>query len=386
MLNALSTLDWLIVAFAVLLAMRGLSAGFLASFFSLAGVVAGAFLGSRLAPILLSGESLQPYGPLISIFGALVFAVIGEAMARSFGDRLRARLEETPLGVLDGLGGAVFGAAVGLVFAWVAGIFILQAPLSPLLHNPVQKSEIFRELDERLPSRALMQTFARLDPLPEFDGPSADVAAPDAEALQSLDLDSVAPSVVRVSGIACGVGVEGSGWVAAPGLVVTNAHVVAGEEYTSVQPGGAGGRLDADVILFDARNDIAILRVPGLDLPALTTATSEAGEPAAILGFPENGPFDVRPGRLGNTQVVISNDFYGNGPIQRQVTSIRGLVRHGNSGGPVVNPQGEVVATVFASRAGNEHVGYGIPSSIVEDLVAEAAQRTAPVDTGPCAA
>ncbi|TCJ20296.1 MarP family serine protease [Rubrobacter taiwanensis] len=387
MLGELNILDWLIVAFAVLLAMRGLSAGFLASLLSLAGVVAGAFLGSRLAPALLSGETLAPYGPLISIAGALIFAAIGEAAARSLGDRLRRRLKDGGLvAALDGLGGALFGAAMALIFAWIAGVLILQAPLSPLLHNPVQRSEIFQRLDERLPSQTLLQTFARLDPLPELDGPDADVAPPDAAILQDLDLQTLGPSVVRVSGIACGVGVEGSGWVAAPGLVVTNAHVVAGEEYTSVQPGGAGQRLDAEVVLFDVRNDIAVLRVPGLDLPSLPTASPIPGEPVAILGYPGNGPFDVRPGRLGNTHAVISSDFYGRGPVQRQVTSIRGLVRQGNSGGPVVNARGEVVATVFASRADGERVGYGIPSPIVEDLIATALQNPEPADTGPCAA
>lgn len=382
--TGLSTLDWLIVAFAVLLALRGLSAGFLASFFSLAGVLGGAYLGSRLAPVLLSGESLQPYGPLISIFGALVFAVIGEALARTIGDRLRGGLDFLRLGFFDSIGGALFGAAVGLVFAWVAGIFVLQAPLSALLHDPVQRSSIFQQMNERLPSDSLMDTFARLDPLPELQGPDANVAPPDNEELQSLELQNVAPSVVRVSGIACGLGVEGSGWVAAPDLVVTNAHVVAGGEYTSIQPGGSGQRSQADVILFNEENDIAVLRVPDLGLTPLPTTDATPGESGAILGYPENGPFDVQAGRVGGTQAVVSSDFYGEGPVQRQVTSVRGLVRHGNSGGPIVNEAGEVVATVFASRAGNENVGYGIPSSIVDELVAASSGNTTPVDTGPC--
>ena len=158
-------------------------------------------------------------------------------------------------------------------------------------------------------------------------------------------------SVVRVLGTACGLGVQGSGWVAGDGIVVTNAHVVAGQDDTTVQVGGEGDRLDAEAIWFDSRNDLAVLRVPGVSgLPALRLDEgAEVGTSAAILGFPENGPYDVQPGRLGQTETVDTQDAYGRGPVRRRITALRGLVRSGNSGGPMVDGRGRVVTTIFAA-------------------------------------
>jgi S1-C subfamily serine protease len=137
---------------------------------------------------------------------------------------------------------------------------------------------------------------------------------------------------------------------------------------------------------FDEKNDVAVLRVSDLGLPPLTLADPQDGEPVAILGFPENGPFDIRAGRVGGTTRVISNDAYNRGPVERTVTSFKGFVRPGNSGGPAVNEEGAVVATVFASRADSDTAGYGIPSSLVRDLVNVAQERRNPVNTKECAA
>jgi S1-C subfamily serine protease len=160
--------------------------------------------------------------------------------------------------------------------------------------------------------------------------------------------------------------------------------VVAGAAVTRVQPEGAGPPLRAEVVLFDDKNDLAILRVNGLGLDPMPLAAPEVGEAAAVLGFPENGPLDVQPARTGATRHVISGDAYNRGPVERTVTSFRVYVRPGNSGGPVVNSDGEVVATVFASRVDSSDSGYGIPSQIVQRRLATAAERTEPVDTDGC--
>ncbi len=191
---------------------------------------------------------------------------------------------------------------------------------------------------------------------------------------------------MRVSGIACGYGVEGSGWVAARNLVVTNAHVVAGETATRVQPGGKGRPLPAEVVLFDERNDVAILRVDGLRLSPLPLAVPRPGEAAAVIGFPENGPLDIQPARTGTTRRVFSGDAYNEGPVERVVTTFRVYVRPGNSGGPAVNADGEVVSTIFASRTDSDKAGYGIPSQLVRRHLQLAAERETAVDTGECAA
>jgi S1-C subfamily serine protease len=186
-----------------------------------------------------------------------------------------------------------------------------------------------------------------------------------------------------VLGTACGLAIEGSGWVAEPDIVLTNAHVIAGEQDTTVQVGGRSPSLPAQPIAFDPDHDLAVLRVPGLGLAPLGIVHSPApGTPGAILGYPEDGPFDARAGRIGPTQNVLTQNAYGEGPISRLLTPLRGLVRPGNSGGPLVNSHGSVLTTVFASTlTGSPHGGYGVANSTVEHVLAGAGT---PVGTGHC--
>jgi S1-C subfamily serine protease len=189
-------------------------------------------------------------------------------------------------------------------------------------------------------------------------------------------------SVVRILGTACGLAVEGSGWLAAPGIVVTNAHVVAGQDDTTAQPDG-GERMDAEPVVFDPRNDLAVLRVSGLDAPALRQSLDAAvGSAVGILGYPENGPYHAAPGRLGRTETVISQDAYGAGPIRRRMTALRGRIRSGDSGGPAVDASGRVVATVFAGTESRPRGGFGVPPGIVASRLRQVGDV---VDTGPCA-
>jgi len=213
------------------------------------------------------------------------------------------------------------------------------------------------------------------------------VAPPTSRIARDPQVKAAAPSVVKVLGTACGLGVEGSGWVASnDGVVVTNAHVVAGQDDTTVQVQGEGPHHDAQLIWFDERNDLALLRVPAIagSAPALSLDIDEKpGTSAAVLGFPENGPYDVEPARLGQTREFLSDDAYGNGPVRRLVTSLRGRVRSGNSGGPLVDDDGQVVGTIFASTlSGGGRSGLAVPDSIVADALKKA---SGPVQNGPCA-
>jgi S1-C subfamily serine protease len=167
--------------------------------------------------------------------------------------------------------------------------------------------------------------------------------------------------------------------------VVTNAHVVAGERDTTVQPGGDGPRVPAEAIWFDARNDLAILRAEGIrDVPPLRqNVDAPPGTSGSVIGYPENGPLDIQAARLGPTITALSQDAYGRGPLRRKITTMRGRVRSGNSGGPVVDGEGRVLTTVFASSvARGERAGYGVPDSVVADALARARET---VGTGPCA-
>src|SRR5215210_3675956 len=380
-----NVLDVFIALFVVVVILRGARTGFLAGVFSLVGVVVGVSAGSRIASSLMPEDGNSIYGAGITLGSILAFAVLGEVIARTIGGSIRNRLSSPASETLDGFGGAVLGFALSLVLVWAVGVFALQSPPLAELHPAVRNSRILQALDERMPSGLLTRAVADMEPLPQIRGPEPEVAAPEGNIVDDPDVLAASERTLRITGIACGYGVEGSGWVAGRDLVVTNAHVVAGETATRVQIGGAGRYLPADVVAFDERNDIAILRVDHLGLSSLRLATAQPGEAAAVIGFPENGPLDIEPARTGDTQRVDSSDAYDRGPVERVVTSFRVYVRPGNSGGPAVDADGRVVSTIFASRTNSDTSGYGVPSWIVQRHLRVAANRTAPVSTGGCA-
>ncbi|MTD46992.1 MarP family serine protease [Conexibacter sp. W3-3-2] len=381
----MTTIDVIILGLTVLMAAFGWRQGFVVGALSLAGFVVGAIIGTRLGPQLLSEGSSSPYAPIFGMGGALLGGAILSTGLEGLGWRLRQGLRLPGLAAVDGLLGAALAACVALGISWVAGAVALQTPGARELRADIQRSAILKELNAVLPpSGPLLNALARFDPFPQLDGPAPQVPAPRAAIARDPQVRAAAASVVRVVGTACGLGVTGSGWVASDGIVVTNAHVVAGQEDTAVQRRGEGEKLDAEVIGFSARDDIAILRVPGLGAPALPIADeAPRGRAGAVLGFPENGPYDVRAARLGETERVLSPDAYGRGPIRRTITSFRGTVRPGNSGGPLVDARGRVAATVFASTRGSSpRGGFAVPNDIVRDLLRGA---DGPVGTGPCA-
>lgn len=387
----MTTLDWIIVALVAVFGVAGMRRGFIVGALSLGGLVAGALVGARVGPLLLPDGSHSPYAPLFALAGALLLGGLLASGLERLGARLRNGLWIPGLGALDGLLGALLSAAIALGVVWLAGAVVLQTPALRDLRGDVQRSFVLRQLNAVLPpSGPLLNALARFDPLPSIAGPGADVAPPSRAVLSTPGVRAAAPSVVRVLGTACGLGVEGSGWVAAPGLVVTNAHVVAGEHDTVVQaPGDASGGRPATLVHFDVRDDVAVLRVDGLAAPALALAEDPAaGTAGAILGYPLNGPFDVEAGRIGATRTVISEDAYGRGPVRRSVTPLRGRVRSGNSGGPVVDADGRVLTTVFAATTSGRPGGYGVPSAVVRDALAQLADASgdAPVSSGACAA
>jgi S1-C subfamily serine protease len=385
-------LDWIIVAFAAILAAFGFRRGFIVGVLSFAGFALGAFLGTRLAPLLLSQGSSSPYAPAFGLFGALLAGAILASGAEGIGFRVRRALLVPGLGALDGLLGAALGVALALGVVWIVAAVVAQTPSETRLREDIQRSAILGELNAVLPpSGPILNALARLDPLPSISGPSADVPPPPAKIAHAPGVRRASPSVVRVLGTACGLAIEGSGWVAAPGEVVTNAHVVAGERDTTVEPGGRAPTLPARVLAYDPRNDVAVLGVPGLDEPGLELVSDPpSGEAGVILGYPENGPFDARSARIGRTQTVLTDDAYGNGPVHRLLTPLRGLVRPGNSGGPLVDRDGRVLSTVFAGTVGGgPHGGYGVANSTVARTLADAAARATAgesVSTEGCAA
>ncbi len=374
--------DWVVLGFAALLAFRGAQQGFVAGALSLLGFVAGAIVGGRLAEALLHSGSHSRYAPLIALGGGLLLVVLFQALGLRIGLELRSEvLRIPPLRSLDTAGGLLLGAATGLALAWVVGVVALQLPGQTYLRREVQRSFVLKQLNSLLPPSALLRALARFDPFPALGGPVAQVAPPNPQVLRVPGVRAAAPSVVRVVGTACGLGIEGSGWVAAPGIVVTAAHVVAGEHDTAVNPFRSNAKLAAHVIGFDPTNDIAVLRVPGLVRRPLRLVDAQPGASVAVLGYPEDGPFDAAPARIGTTILALMTDAYGRGPVNRAVTTLRGTLRHGDSGGPAVDGNGAVETTVFASRVGGGG-GFGVASSVVRTDLANA---NGPVSTGACA-
>jgi S1-C subfamily serine protease len=384
----MTTVDWLIVGFTLLLAFYGYLQGFIVGALSLVGFGLGAFVGTRLAPLVLSGGDRSQYAPVFGLLGALLVGGVIASGFEGLGVHARSALRLPGLRAVDGVLGAAFTACIGLGVAWIVGAVALQSSGSPPLRADIQRSAILQELNQLLPpSGPILNALSRIDPLPSVRGPAADVAPPTRAILTARGVLAARGSVVRILGTACGLGIEGSGWVVAPGLVVTNAHVVAGETDTRVQLHGEGTQLVAVPVEFDPHDDIAMLRVTGLSAAPLPVAdAARAGSSAAILGYPLDGPFDVEPGRVGDTQAFSTEDAYGNGPVTRSITSLRGLVRPGNSGGPLVDAAGRVVATVFASITGTGRAGgFAVPNAIVlSQLVAAQARGDRPVSTQPC--
>jgi S1-C subfamily serine protease len=376
----MTALDWIIVAFILLMAVWGYLQGLVVSALSLGGFALGAFIGSRVGPLLLADGSSSPYAPLFSLVTALMVGGLAAVLFEAMGEGIRRRMVFPFASTIDGIGGALLVAALGVALVWIMGTVALQTPGARKFRKDIQRSFILSKLNDALPpSGPILNALSRADPFPSIRGPQADVPPPTRGIVRDPDVRAAHDSVVKILGTACGLAVQGSGWVASSGLVVTNAHVVAGEDDTTVQTDG-GPRMDAQAVVFDPHNDVAVLRVDGLGVPALAGhPRAPAGEPVAILGYPEDGPFDAEPGRIGGTVTVFSEDAYGH-PVTRTITSLRGFVRHGNSGGPAVDARGRVQTTVFAARVGSKS-GYGVPAEPVRKALAQA---NSPVSTGTC--
>jgi S1-C subfamily serine protease len=374
-----STADWVVIAVVAIAGLYGISTGFLRGAFSLAGFAFGAYFGARLAPLILSDGS--PYVPIVALSGAILLGTLMRGLAGVLAGVVRTSIGVIPgMRLLDRFAGLVLGLVAGVFLCWAIGAVLLYVPGETELRRSVQRSTILSEINDVFPPERLLEELERVDPIGVFLGPPAIVAPPEKGLAKDPDVVRASTSVVRVTGIACGLGVEGSGWVATRGLVVTNAHVVAGILQPRVDT--AGGRAFAStVVAFDVANDLAVLRVSGLGARPLPVAAPERGAAIALVGYPRNGPLTRTPARLGGTAEVLSRDAYGRGPVRRQVTAIRGAVEPGSSGGPGIDAQGRVRTTVFARRP-RETGGYGIPIALVQKLVAQA--RSRPVAATDC--
>jgi S1-C subfamily serine protease len=389
----MTIVDLVILGLVALMALQGFARGFIVGAMALVGFIGGAFIGSRIAPLLLSGGAHSPYSALFSLGGAVILGGLLASIFEGVARRARRFIWLPGLRIVDGMLGAILTGCVGLGMAWITGAVLTQTSsqfrLPPSVRHSIARSLILRNLNKVLPpSGPILDALGRIDPLENVTGKIANVAAPDRTIVYAHGVSAAGSSVVKILGNACGFGIEGSGWVAAPGLVVTNAHVVAGESSTGVLLGGRGRTYPARVLVFDPHNDIAVLRVGGLDAPALALASNPVqGQSAALLGFPLNHGFKAVPARLGSTQATNTTNAYGN-PALRVISSLRGRVQSGNSGGPLVDAAGQVIGTVFAEITNapqRKPSGLAVPNSVVKLELHRAEIARHSVSTEGCA-
>ncbi len=310
-------------------------------------------------------------------------AVLFQFAALTAASFVRGGMRLTALRAIDSAGGLLLGGAIGVAIVWVGASVALLSPGETGFRREVERSEIVKQLDSALPPRTLLNLLDRIDPLPSVVGPRAPSLPPGKGVLRDPSIRAATTRIVKVLGTACGVGIEGSGWVAGRNLIVTAAHVVAGEQDTSVRIPGRLLPPGADVVVLDIHNDVAVLRVSGLDLKPLRLAEPREGASVAILGYPLDGGLTATPGRIGRTATVLTQDALERGPVTRSITAVAGRIQHGDSGGPAVDAAGRVESMIFAAHRRSAS-GYGVPPSIIRSDLARAGTRPV-TDNNSCA-
>ena len=390
----MNVLDWVLVAVAAVYALSGYWQGFVTGAFATVGLLLGGLLGVWLAPMALGDAAPSIWVSLGAVLIVILCASLGQAALQWTGARIRDKITWQPVRALDAVGGAALSAVAVLIVAWVLGVAISGSRISGIT-PAVRSSSVLAKVDEVLPSGAdrVLNAFNNVVGttfFPRYMEPFAperivDVPQGDPGVLEDPDVVAARASTLKVTGDnSCGRGVEGSGFLYGPNRLMTNAHVVAGVEEPEVEIDGR--TVDATVVHYDPDLDVAVLALDARGVPHLSFAgEASKGQKVAVLGYPQDGPYDVRSGRIRSTQPLRSPDIYGRGTVIREVLSLRALVRPGNSGGPVVDTDGKVLGVVFAASVTDDETGYALTASQVAESAALGATTTKAVDTGDCA-
>lgn len=392
-------LDLAILAVAFVAAISGFRSGALGSLLSLFGVVLGAVAGVLLAPRVLDYFDGPRTKLFVFLFLILGLVVIGEIAGVVLGRAARAAIRNPALRTVDSMVGVALQVVTILLAAWVLAI-PLKTSDQPTFAAAVSDSRIIDVVDEIAPKpvtaklqatlKSLVDTSGLPDILPRFDGPQAvNVDVPDAALASDPVVNAAKPSVLKVRGVApsCQKVLEGTGFVFAPNRVMSNAHVVAGSESVTVESPVDGQKYDATVVSFDPEADISILDVPDLPAPAIgfDSRDAQTGADAVVMGFPGGGEFTATPARVRETINLNGPDIYHTATVVREVYAIRGTVRQGNSGGPLIDREGRVLGVVFGAAVDDPDTGYVLTAKEVDPQLAKA-NNTAAVPTGKCIA
>lgn len=387
-------LDIAVLAVAFIAAVSGWRSGALGSLMSFVGVVLGAVAGVLLAPHLVTQITGARAKLFAALFLILALVVIGEVAGVVLGRAVRGAIRNRTIRTIDSVIGVGLQLVAVLVAAW-----LLATPLTssqqPNLAAAVRGSKVLAQVDEVAPSwlksvpnrlSALLNTSGLPDVLQPFGRtPIIAVSAPDPTLAGNPVVSTAQPSVVKIRGVApgCQKVLEGSGFVVAPNRVMSNAHVVAGSD--SVTVNASGTDYDATVVSYDPDADISILDVPNLPSQPLTFAdkSAETGTDALVLGYPGGGEFAATPARIRETIELNGPDIYRTANVTREVYTVRGTVRQGNSGGPLMDLNGKVLGVVFGAAVDDPDTGFVLTAKEVSRQMARIG-GTASVATGAC--
>jgi S1-C subfamily serine protease len=390
-------LDLALIVAAVMFAIGGFRQGFVTAALSFCGFFGGAVLGAQLAdPIARRLAEDSSWRVAAAVAVVLAVALLGQVIAVAVGSQLRQRLTWRPAQTVDAVLGAVVSAVAVLLVFWMVATPLASAPY-PRVSAAVRDSQVIRGVDDVVPRQvrslySSLRDAVRSYDFPEVFGPLVptrvrNVPAPDAKLLRSRAVTTVRPSVVKITGLApsCARRVEGSGFVYATDRILTNAHVVAGVGQPSVEVGAE--RRQATVVLYDPAKDVAVLHVPDLGLRPLSFAEQpvDSEADAIVLGYPEDGPFFAGAARIRDRMEIRGPDIYDDRTVIRQVYSIYGDVRSGNSGGPLIAPDGTVLGVIFAAAVDQQFTGFALTAAEVAADARVGARATAGVPTGDCA-
>ena len=389
--------DLLVVGVAILVGISGYRQGAVASALAFIGVLAGAVAGILLAPKLMEQVDSREARLLIGIALLVIFVIAGQVAGLVLGRAARGGMRSPAARTVDSIVGTVLQVIAVVIAAWLLAIPISNSGPTKVA-SAVRDSAVLGAVDDLAPQwlRDLPNDFSALlnnSGLPEVIGPFGrapvtNVGPPDEAIAQQQVVSRVRPSVVKIIGVApsCRQELEGSGFVVGPERVMTNAHVVAGTRSLSVEV-ESWQQLSARVVLFDYNNDIAVLDVPGLTAPALTFADGQAGtgDDAVSLGFPGGGPFTATAVRIRNVIRLSGPNIYSSQQVRREVYTVRGQIRQGNSGGPLIDLDGRVLGVVFgASQDPADETGFVLTAEQVSDNLATSANRSSRVSTHSC--
>ncbi|MEH0424489.1 MarP family serine protease [Streptomyces sp. B21-083] len=398
----MNVLDILLLVAAVWFAIVGYRQGFVVGILSVIGFLGGGLVAVYLLPVVWDGVTdeaeVNTTAAVVAVVIVIVCASVGQALTTHLGNKLRRFITWSPARALDATGGALVNVVAMLLVAWLIGAALAQTTM-PTVGKEVRGSKVLAGVQEVLPSDAdswfkdftsvlaqngFPQVFS-----PFSDEPIKDVDPPDPALANSAVAVDAQRSIVKVMGTAqsCGKVLEGSGFVFGRRRVMTNAHVVGGVDEPTVQIGGKGRKYDATVVLYDWERDIAVLDVPDLRAPALQFSTEDAnsGKSAIVAGFPENGSYDVRPARVRGRITASGPDIYHRGTVRRDVYSLYATVRQGNSGGPLLTPDGKVYGVVFAKSLDDPDTGYALTADEIQQDIAEGRTANQQVDSDSCA-